>query len=273
MLLLCIFTISIFAQTIDGIPNQVVTGLPNSSLSNASITVNGQTCTLGSSCNPNNGATTHGVTLNEGNGSAMGGTAVGTAHQVLASAGSADPGYQDLRDVKVIPFAAAPAGTAAAGISYATGQWTPTARAGTNNIGAALQAIPSSGATLQFLVELPLDWDTANQPYLSIFFGSGANTSGTVIWTVSSGCSKRDGSVSDDPTLNAESAFATKTMATANRMWASNGQYTAITSGNNCIPGGSVIVKAVLSGTASSAINAYQAVISIPILPISGQAN
>ncbi len=174
-----------------------------------------------------------------------------------------------LPDVKIIPFAAAPGGTGAAGVSYATSLWTPTARAGTNNLGAALAAKPSDGtAILQFLLELPLDWNTASQPFINIFYGSGANTSGTVIWTVASACSKADGSVSDDPAFNAESAFGSQTMANANRMWSKSGQFTAITSGNNCIPGGSAILKLSLTGTASSNINAYQAIVTTPRLPV-----
>jgi hypothetical protein len=98
----------------------------------------------------------------------------------------------------------------------------------------------------------------------NIVYSSGAAASGTVIWTVSSACTKSDGSVSDDPAFVAETAFASQTMAVANRMWAKSGQFTALTSGNNCIAGSSVIVKVTLSGTASSAINAYQAVLTVP---------
>jgi hypothetical protein len=183
------------------------------------------------------------------------------------------PAFKDIRDIKIVPFANCVAGTAGGAASYATSNFTAACRAGSNNIGGALQAVPSTGASLQFQIELPLDWDTASQPYINIFYGSGSNTSGTVIWTVSSACSKEDGSVSDDPAFNAESAFASQTMAAASRQWAQHGQFTAMTSGNNCIAGSSAIVKVALSGTASSNINAYQAVLSIPILPNAGQAN
>jgi len=204
----------------------------------------------------------------------IGGTAAGTAHQRLQSGGSStDPTFSDDRDVKVIPFGATPGGTGGGSVSYASGQWSATARAGTNNIGTALQAAPSTGAALQFLLELPGDWDAGNQPYINIFFGSGTNNSGTVIWTASSACSKQDGSVSDDPSFLAESAFAAQTMAAANRMWAKGGKFTAMTSANNCVPGSSVIVTVALSGTATAPINAYQAVITIPTLPIAAQVN
>lgn len=175
-------------------------------------------------------------------------------------------------DVKIVAAANCVAGTAGGSWSTATSNFTPACRAGSNNLGGAMQAIPSTGAAAQFLVELPLDWDTTSQPFINIFYGSGSNTSGTVIWTVSTACSKEDGSVSDDPSFHAESAFASQTMAAANRMWAKSGQFTQVTSGNSCVGGSTMIVKAAVSGTASAAVNAYQAVISIPRV-IVNQAN
>jgi len=247
--------------------------VPNAALANSAVTVNGQAAALGASANVNNGAAAHTVALNQGAGNAITGAATGTAYQVFCSNGaSSDPAFCDSRDVKIIPFAAAPAGAAGAGVSYASGQWAATARAGTNNFGAALQAIPSTGAALQWRMELPLDWDPAAQPYIRIEYSSGSNTSGTVIWTVSSACTKADGSVSDDPAFNAESAFASQTMAAANRAWSQTGHFTAITSGNNCVPGGGMIIRAAMSGTAAAAVNAWQAVVTIPTLPNAGQA-
>lgn len=243
---------SIFKGFLTGVDANPVTGqvtngshitnssIPNSGLVNTSITFNTAGPITGGGTVPLGGTVTYGCT-----------TCVTAA-----------------RDVKVIPFAAAPAGTAGSGVSYATGQWTPTARAGSNNIGAALQAIPSTGAALQFRMELPADWITSSQPYIRIEYASASNTSGTVIWTVSSACTKADGSVTDDPAFNAESAFASQTMAAANRAWSQTGQFTAVTSGNNCVPGGGIIFKIALSGTASAAINAYQAVVTVPVTPV-----
>jgi len=200
------------------------------------------------------------------------GTKLATAHGTYTAGHVAqiDPGGSgdiidagDFPDVKIIPAANCFIGSAGAGWSSAA-NFTATCRAGSNNLGGALQVAPNAGASAQFMTELPLDWDTTNQPYIAIFYGSGANTSGTVIWTVSSACTKRDGSVSDDPAFNAESAFASQTMANANRGWAKTGQFTAITSGNSCVPGGILIIKLAVSGTASSAINAYQATLTIP---------
>ena len=61
-----------------------------------SITANGQTCTIGSTCNINAGAAAHSVALNQGNGNALTGPALGNAGQVFESNGpGADPSFQD----------------------------------------------------------------------------------------------------------------------------------------------------------------------------------
>lgn len=205
-------------------------------------------------------------------GTTVGGAGPGTAKQIAQSNGTSGPQFIDFPDAKIIPAANCNAGTAGAGWSTATSNFTAACRAGSNNLTGALQAIPSTGASAQFEFELPEDWDTANQPYIRIFYGSGANTSGTVIWTVSSACTKEDGSVTDDPAFNAESAFASQTMATANREWGQSGQFTAMTSGNNCIAGSNVLIKVAVSGTAGSNINAYKAVVTVPRL-LTVQAN
>lgn len=236
--------------------------------------VNGQTGTA----NVNSGATTHTVAVNEGNGNAIAGAGPGTLNQVLCSAGSsADPAYCDQRDVRVVLFAICPgiptAFPAAPGVNYASG-WTPQC-VGSNEVKGALQAVPSTGATLSFDLEIPVDADlSGSQPWINVFYGSGTNTSGTVIWQVGSACSGAvNGSTTDDPTFNTQTAFASQTMANASRLWAQTGHLTTVTGGNNCIAGGHISFELVLSGTASSAINAYKAVITIPTQPNYNQAN
>ena len=155
------------------------------------------------------------------------------------------------------------------GWSSTTSNFAPQCRAGTNNLGGAMQCVPSSGTcAAQFMVELPTDWDTTQQPFISIIYASGANTTGTVIWTVGTACSKEDGSVTDDPGFHAESSYGPQTMAAANRNWSQKGQLTAVTSGNGCIGGSPMIVDLVLTGTANLVINAYQAVVTIPRVPV-----
>lgn len=196
-----------------------------------------------------------------------------TAGQIpIAATGTTITSSTDLPDVKIIPAANCPNAVAGSGWSYAASTFTAACRAGSNNLGGALQLAPSTGGSAQFRFEIPKDWDSANQPYIRIEYGSGANTTGTVIWTVASACTKADGSITDDPAFVAESAFASQTMAAANRAWSQTGQFTAITSGNNAVGGGACVIKMTLSGTASSAINVYQAVVTTNRL-ITVQAN
>lgn len=133
---------------------------------------------------------------------------------------------------------------------------------------ASYEAIPSTGGSLNFSYELAKDWDTTNQPFIAIEYGSGTNTTGTVIWTVSTACSKQDGSVSDDPAMVAETAMASQTMAVAHRGWVQSMQLTTLTSGNNCIAGSPVNIKLAVSGTASANIDAFKAVITQPRKPV-----
>jgi hypothetical protein len=207
-----------------------------------------------------------------GSGTTVSGLSNGTAKQILV-AGSPD-NYIDYPDVKVVPTAVCNAGAAGPAWTIPSlGGFSVACRAGTNNLLGALQGTPSSGATAYFDFELPGDWDTTHQPYVQIFYGSGSNTSGTVIFTVSTACMGAEaGATTDDPAFNANSAFSTQTMATANRAWAVSGQLTAVTSGNNCDAGSNMIVKVVLSGTASSAINVYKATVTVPRL-LTVQAN
>jgi hypothetical protein len=214
--------------------------------------------------------TTHGVWLAEGAGNAPLSTGAGTAGQMLRAGGSgADPTYISFPEHMIIPAANCNNATAGAGFSIpASNAPTVACRAGTNNLGGVLQWANNNTTTnAQFTIHLPADWDTSQQPYVNIQYGSGANTSGTVKWTVSTACSKSDGSVSDDPSFNAESASTGKTMAVANREWAESEQLTAVTSGNNCIAGSLMIVKLTSgNGTATSTVNLEQVMVTIPRL-------
>jgi hypothetical protein len=206
--------------------------------------------------------------------SAMVSSTAGAAKQLMLWGGAATaPTAIDFPDVHYYPAANCVSSTAGSAFSLpASSTFTATCRAGTNNLNGTLQAIPNTGATAYFQFQLPSDWDTANQPYMKIYYGSGANTSGTVIWTVSTGCTKSDGSITDDPAYVAESAMATQTMATANREWAQSAQFANVTSGNNCIAGSMVNVKLVLSGTATSNINLAWVATTTPRL-LTVQAN
>jgi len=81
-------------------PNTITYELiPNASLSSAAVTVNGQACTLGQTCNVNVGSTTHGVAVNEGNGAAIASTALGAQNAILSGVTSADPTFKSLSDL------------------------------------------------------------------------------------------------------------------------------------------------------------------------------
>jgi len=220
--------------------------------------------------------TAHGVVVSEGAATPVAVTNPGTAKQIFTSGGAgADPVYIDFPDVKIIPLANCNAGTAGAGPDIPSANGFAAACVGTTTVKGALQGTPNAGTSVFFTIDgyaLTKDWDTANQPFVSVEYGSGTNASGTVIWTVSDGCTKLDGSVTDDPALNAESAMATQTMTTASRSWGQNMQLAQLTSGNNCIVGSPVSLKFTLSGTASAFINAYRVVITQPRL-LTVQAN
>jgi hypothetical protein len=170
---------------------------------------------------------------------------------------------------QIIPAANCNNATAGSGFSLpASNSPTAACRAGTNNLGGDLQWANNNTTTnAQFAVQLPFDWDTGTEPFINIIYSSGANTSGTVKWTFSSACAKSDGSISDDPAFNAETATVGKTMAVANRTWSETLQFTAITSGNNCIAGSPIIIKVASgNGTATSAVNVYSVTMSVPRL-------
>lgn len=264
-----------FVSAISGIAAPTCSTVANAALANSSVTFNGQAVALGSAGNVNVGATAHSVAINQGNGSAITGVGAGTTGQFLRATTSADPTYSDFPDWKVYPAAACSNATAGAGWNLpATNSPTAACRAGTNNLGGVLQWANNNTTTnAQFSFELPLDWDTASQPFISINYGSGANTTGTVKWTFSSACTKADGSITDDPAFVAETTTGGKTMAAANRMWSESVQFANMTSGNNCIAGSTVSIKITSgNGTATSTVNVDKVTITVPRL-LTVQAN
>lgn len=200
-------------------------------------------------------------------------TSAGTAKQIQISGGggSTAQSYIDFPDVKIIPAANCNNTTAGTGWSLPASGWTPTCRAGTNNLGGSDQVVPSAASSgAQFMTQIPVDWDTSVKPYIRIYYGSGANTSGTVILTISTACTNIDGSVTDDPSFIAESAMGTQTMAAASRMWSQSAELAGAMT--NCVGGSPMIVKVAVTGTASSAITVYQATVTVPRL-LQVQAN
>ena len=188
-----------------------------------------------------------------------------TANQIKVSTTTAGlSAYKDLP--QVFEWPAANCVSTVPGSAWNT-TLTPTCFAGTNNLGGYLPFVDTSAG--QFAFQIPGDWDTTQQPYIKIVFGSLANTTGTVIFNVATACSKEDGSVTSDPTFTTADALTTKTMAAATRMWSTTVQMTQVTSGNNCLPGGLMLVKVTRgTDTASTAVSVEKAVITVPRLPV-----
>jgi hypothetical protein len=204
-------------------------------------------------------------------------TLAATAANQVAVAGGASRAitYVDFPEHLIVPAANCNNATAGAGWSIpATNAPTIACRAGTNNLGGVLQWANNNTTTnSQFVFQLPFDWDTATQPYWNIVYGSGTNTTGTIKWTISTACTKSDGSVSDDPAFVAETTSTGKTMAVANRMWSETGQFANLTSGNNCVAGSTVVLKVTSgNGTATATVNVAQITLTVPRL-ITVQAN
>lgn len=192
------------------------------------------------------------------------GAAVPASATMLVSNSSRQVLNADFPDVKIVPAANCNNATAGPGWSLPASA-APTANciAGTNNLLGVLDFADTNNA--QFDFELPLDWDTGSQPYVNLFFGSGTNTTGTVIFQVQVACTKADGSITNDPAFNTADVLPTKTMAAATRGWSTSMQLTQVTSGNNCVPGGSMIVKITRNtDTASAVARVSKAVITVP---------
>lgn len=209
-----------------------------------------------------------GLLAGGGSGSQPQVSAAGTAKQIAISGGTGASSFIDFPQVFDIPAANCVSTVAGSGWSTTL---TPGCVGGSNNLGGTLPFVDAS--TAQFNLQIPGDWDTASQPFIKVVFNSGSNTTGTVIFNAATACTKEDGSVTSDPAFTTADALATKTMATATRGWSSTIQMTQVTSGNNCVPGGQMIVKITrATDTASSAVNVDKAVITVPRL-LTVQAN
>jgi hypothetical protein len=219
-------------------------------------TVNGQTCTLGSTCNVNNGASQYSLAVNGASGAVISGIGPGTAGQIPVSGGaSANPSFKDfVASPMVIPAANCNNATAGTGWSLPTSSApTVACRTGTNVQAGVLRFAASNSA--QFQVDIPGDWDSTSTVYAKIYFTQGANTTGsqTIIMKMATGCS----STTDDPSFNTAQAFGTATTgSTANMPYTETLSSVTMTS---CSAGGSLNVQISRSGsdTATTAPNVY----------------
>jgi hypothetical protein len=190
-----------------------------------------------------------------------------TALQLVLAGGTGTPTCIDFPQVYSYQVASCDNTTAAALVNY---QPTQVSACDSNHTGVIITALPNAGtAAFTINADLPGDWDTTQQPYIKVSYDSRSNAAGTVVWTAASACTKADGSVGSVPGLSFQSevAFASQTMTVANRQWAQSGQYTLVNSTNNCVPGGHIVYKMTLAGTAStSGVGVYSFSVTVPRL-------
>jgi hypothetical protein len=194
---------------------------------------------------------------------------VGTAKQLMLSGGAGAYAWIDYPDFHYFP--AADCVNAVAGSAWDTAA-TPAAacRAGTNNKGAFLGPWGASDVG-DISIGLPLDWDSATNPSVSLQLASTDATNGhTVIMQLATACYKGDGSTTDDVAFNAAQSFATVTLnGTASRQWKTTLSNITMT---GCTAGG--ILKLRVSRTTDTATNVevYGLGLTIPRL-LTVQAN
>lgn len=256
-----------FVTNIDANGNQNTAAIATTDLPTA-LQNNSTTNTQSANDNSTKLATTAYVDGNYGNAVAAAAAASAAKQLCVASGASKTCSYIDLPMAEHIPFANCNGSNPGTGPTILTSSgWTAACTGGA--FPASLQGVPSTGATFYVSgISWPFDADTGSQPFFRIDFGSGTNTTGTVTFTLSVACAdvSTNGGSTDNPTFHAESA-TTATMATAARMWYEEAQFTQFTSGNGCKAGSPFVLKVVLGGTASSAINAYEMAFSSQRLP------
>ncbi len=201
----------------------------------------------------------------------LGSGVLGPANTVAQVQNGTLVGWFDQPDTKEIP--AANCVSASAGASWST-SITPVCGATlgfANNLGGVLPF--AVGNSAQFNFELRKDWSITQQPWINLFFSAGTNTTGAVNFTVATACTKSDGSLSADTAFTVADAFPSQTMAATNREWSTSLQMSQVTAGNNCVPGGTMIVSiARATGSASAVVNVDKATMTVATRPVT-QAN
>lgn len=191
-----------------------------------------------------------------------------TANKILVSGASATPAWSSFPDFHYMPSANCV--NAVAGAAW-SGSATPaaTCRAGTNNKEGFL--LWGASDTAQMSIGLPLDWDSATGPAVSLQLASTDATNGhTIIMQLATACSKGDGTVTDDTAFNTVQNFGTVTLnGNANREWKTT--ISSLTT-TGCTAGG--ILRLQLSRTTDTATNVevYGLGLTIPRL-LTVQAN
>jgi hypothetical protein len=223
--------------------------------------------------------TNHGVWVAQGTAAAPVATAAGTSGQVFTSGGSStNPGWIDFPERLQVPAANCNNATAGAGWSIGSGG-TVTCRAGTNNLGGYVTITDTSSTFAQFALTIPVDWDTATNPYIKFYFSAASDTTSghTIIPAIKVSCpTAGNGTVSDDATFSASQSSSTVTIgasAVANGFYNGSSVQIGSTQMTGCIAGGLMIVQVGrASDSATGAINFWSADVTFPRL-IAVQAN
>jgi hypothetical protein len=202
----------------------------------------------------------------------------GTTKQLCTVASSNKAcAFIDFPDVKMIPAANCNNATAGPGWSIGSGG-TVTCRAGTNNLGGFISITDTSSTFAQFQTPIPVDWDTAVDPYVTFAVISVTDTTNghTIIPQIKVSCpTAHDGTVSDDHAFAAAHSATTITMggsAVANGFYTTTMQ-TNGTDMTGCVAGGMMIVQVGrATDTATGTIGFEYANVTFPRL-LTVQAN
>jgi hypothetical protein len=211
--------------------------------------------------------TIHGLLVGQTTG-AFHALAAGTAGQIPTSGGSsADPGWFDFPDQKIIPAANCNNATAGPGWSIPSGG-TATCRAGTNNLGGFIAITDTSSTFAQFAIVVPEDWDTATNPYVRLQIASTDATNGhTIIPQIKVSCQKGDGSTTDDVSFNAAHSLSTTTLnGNANRFWSGSTVQMNSTDVTGCVAGALMIIQVGRATDTATNAEFYSATVTFPRL-------
>src|SRR5208337_3344783 len=203
----------------------------------------------------------------------------GTSGQVFVSQGSSTkPNYIDFPERFYIPAANCNNTTAGAGWSIGA-SGVIACRAGTNNLGGAVQITDTAGTFAQFTVMIPVDWDTGTNPYIRFYVSAVSDTTNghTIIPQIKVSCpTAGNGTTSDDATFSAAQSSSTVTLggsAVANGLYTGSNVQIGSTQMSGCIVGGLMIVQVGrATDTATGNVNFWGDDLTFPRL-IAVQAN
>lgn len=153
---------------------------------------------------------------------------------------------------------------------------TVTCRGGSNNLGGYVTITDTSSTFAQFMLAIPVDWDTTTNPYIGVGLTSGDTTNGhTIIPQIRISCPTAvNGTVSDDHAFATAHSLTTVTVGTSA---VANGLYTTSIQMNStdmtgCVAGGMMIVQVGRATDTATSANFYYADVTFPRL-LTVQAN